>query len=56
VLEPFADIFSPDVDFMSNFRFTDGVDGSDPIIGLPYTFTLVDAVGNKNPGTTKTDI
>ncbi len=56
VLKTYTDIFSPDVDFVSSFRFTDGIQGVYPIAGKPYTFTLLDAVGNTIPGTTKTDV
>jgi len=56
VLKPYTDIFSPDVDFVSSFRFTDGIDGVYPIVGEPYTFTLLDAVGNPIPGSTTTDV
>jgi hypothetical protein len=56
ILKPYTDIFSPNVDFVSSFRFTDGIQGVYPISGEPYTFTLLDAVGNPIPGTTKTDV
>jgi hypothetical protein len=56
VLKPGTDIFSPNVDFISEFRFTDGIHGKYPIIGKQYSFTLLDASGNPIPGSTQTDI
>ena len=51
----YTDIFSPDVDFVSEFRYLGGYE-DDPISGEPYTFTLLDALGNPIPGTTQTDV
>jgi hypothetical protein len=55
VVPPFTDIYSdPYVDFVSEFRFfTD--DQREVISGQPYTFTLLDALGNPIPGATRTD-
>jgi hypothetical protein len=50
----YTDIFSPHVDFISQFRFTEGIE-SPPIPGLPYTFTLLDALGNPIDGAVSTD-
>jgi hypothetical protein len=56
VIVPFyTDIFSPQVDFISEFRYLQGFEG-DPISGQPYTFTLLDALGNPIPGTTRSDV
>jgi hypothetical protein len=58
-LPPYTDIFSPDVDFVSRFRYTipfDLADNVDPIAGQPYYFTLLDVLGNPIPGSLKTDI
>ena len=46
---PFTDIFSPHVDFISQFRYVFGASG-DPISGGTYTFTLLDTLGNPIPG------
>jgi heat shock protein HslJ len=50
----YTDIFSPNVDFVGRFRFTLGLE-SPPISGLPYTFTLLDALGNPIEGAVSTD-
>jgi hypothetical protein len=56
VVVPFyTDIFSPDVDFISQFRYLENYDG-DPTSGEPYTFTLLDALDNPIPGTSQTDV
>jgi hypothetical protein len=51
----FTDIFSPNVDFISQFRYSKEEPG-DPTNGKVYTFTLLDALGNPIPGATETDI
>lgn len=51
----YTDIFSPQVDFISEFRYLETSAG-DPISGQPYTFTLLDALGDPIPGTTQTDV
>jgi hypothetical protein len=53
IVEPYTDIFSPQIDFISRFRFGKLLD-KDPIPGV-YTFDLLDAAGNVIPGTTRTD-
>lgn len=55
VVPPYTDIFSPNVDFITSFRYATGRVG-EPVRGQPYTFTLLDALGNPIPGTTKTDV
>jgi hypothetical protein len=58
-LPPYTDIFSPEVDFVSKFRYTipyDQAEDRDPIAGSPYYFTLLDIFGNPIPGSTKPDI
>ena len=53
-VEYYTDLFSPDVDFIGRFRFT-GSPGGPPIVGMPYTFTLLDALGNPIEGAVSTD-
>lgn len=56
VIVPFyTDIFSSQVDFVSEFRFLQSFEG-DPISGQAYTFTLLNALGNPIAGTTQTDV
>ena len=55
VIPPYTDIFSPNVDFITSFRYLAGRAG-EPVSGEPYTLTLLDALGNPIPGTTKTDV
>lgn len=56
VVVPFySDLFSPTVDFVSNFRFLDGLEGL-PVVGGTYTFSLLDVLGKQIPGTTVTDV
>jgi hypothetical protein len=56
IVVPFyTDIFSPGVDFVSQFRYLESFSG-DAISGEPYTFTLLDGLGNPIPGTTATDV
>ena len=52
---PYTDIFSPDVNFISTFRFLTGFEGQ-PIAGEIYSFTLLDILGNPIPGTTSEDV
>lgn len=54
VVPPFTDIFSPNVDFITNFRYLTSIAG-EPISGQAYTLTLLDALGNPIPGATKSD-
>lgn len=55
VVPPYTDIFSPNVDFITSFRYVTGRPG-EPVSGQPYTLTLLDALGNPIPGTQKTDV
>lgn len=58
-LTPYTDIFSPDVDFISRFRYIipfDQAESVDPIAGKPYYFTLLDVLGNPIAGGSKTDL
>lgn len=55
VIVPFyTDIFSPGVDFVSQFRYLESHPG-DAVSGEPYEFTLLDALGDPIAGTTRTD-
>ncbi len=55
VIVPFyTDIFSPHVDFISEFRYLESYPG-DAVSGEPYEFTLLDALGDPIAGTTRTD-
>jgi protocatechuate 3,4-dioxygenase beta subunit len=51
----YTDIFSPFVDFVSEFRFLLQLEGA-PISGEIYTFTLLDILGNPIPGAIAEDI
>lgn len=58
IVAPFTDIFSPTVDFISEFRYLqpwEELDIGDPMTSEHYTFTLLDALGKPIPGTTKMD-
>jgi len=55
IAEPFSDIFSPHIDFVSAFRYLASLEGA-PIAGQPYTFTLLDALGRPSPGAESVDI
>lgn len=52
---PFTDLFSPSVDFVSEFRFGGGEDGF-PIVGEPYELVLLNARGEPILGTETTDV
>ena len=54
-LPPYTDVFSPDVDFVSLFRFIGLVDGL-PVAGGTYTFTALDILGEPIPGVVTTDV
>lgn len=51
----YTDIFSPDVDFISFFRYLENIETS-PTAGEPYAFVLLDALGQPIPGTEAADI
>ena len=58
IVPPYTDIFSPNVDFVNEFRYFipfDQAEDGDPIAGQPYKFTLLDVLGNPIPGATVTD-
>jgi hypothetical protein len=50
----YTDMFSPSVDFISEFRFIGGYPGA-PISGKPYQFILLDVLGQPIPGTESQD-
>jgi len=52
----YTDIWSPDADFVTVFRFRGIIDGALPISGQPYQFVLLDILGNPIPGTETEDI
>jgi hypothetical protein len=54
VIPFFTDIFSRQADFISQIRYLDSDPGNADTSG-PYTFTLLDALGDPIPGTTQTD-
>jgi hypothetical protein len=53
---PFTDVFSPNVDFITQFRYLKLEVGVTPPSGGVHTFTLLDALSNPIAGTTKTDV
>jgi hypothetical protein len=55
IVEPYTDLFTPYVDFVSEFRYQTALSGG-PASGQPYTFTLLDVLDNPIPGTTRTDV
>ncbi len=56
VIEEYTDIFSPNVDFMAMFRFLHFYEGDLPVVGKPYTFVLLDLLGDIIPGTESQDV
>jgi hypothetical protein len=50
----FTDLFSPQVDFINEFRFLGNLDGF-PKVGGTYTFTLLDVQGQPIAGATTSD-
>jgi hypothetical protein len=56
IIEHYTDIFSPHVDFVGRFRYFEHFEGEHPIVGEPYTFTLLDMFGNPISGTESTDV
>lgn len=54
VLPGFTDLFSPTVDFVTDFRYLDGTGGT-PAAGEPHVFRLLDVLGNPIPGAVFTD-
>jgi hypothetical protein len=55
LLQPNTDIFTPWVDFVTDFRFEGGVAGF-PTVGEPYGFVLLDALGEPLAGTQREDV
>jgi len=53
-VEYYTDLFSPNVDFVGRFRFT-GTSEIPVVPGMPYTFTLLDALGQPIEGAVSTD-
>lgn len=51
----YTDIFSPDVDFIGNFRYIGGFENETPVVGEPYHFVLLDLFGDAIPGTESRD-
>jgi hypothetical protein len=49
-----TDIFTPDVNFIDQFRFHYPIEGT-PITGEPYRFTLLDVLGEAIPGVAAQD-
>jgi hypothetical protein len=54
-IPPHVDIFSPDTDFVNEFRYLLDSQGM-PISGEVYSFTLLDILGNPIPGTSSEDV
>lgn len=54
ILDPYTDIFSPDVDFVTRFRFLSEVSGR-PVVGNPHIFTALDIAGQPIEGVTSSD-
>ena len=55
VADPFTDIFTPGVDFVSEFRFIAFAEQV-PMIGEEFQFTLLDVFGTPIPGATGVDV
>lgn len=55
IVRPFTDLFSPDVNFVSLFRYADSYSYGLPISG-GYSFTLLDVFGDPIPGATTVDM
>lgn len=55
ILPPYTDVFSPEVDWLTMFRFSTCEPGM-PIAGGTYTFTALDAAGSPIPGVAATDV
>ncbi|MBM3180366.1 MAG: hypothetical protein FJZ86_08425 [Chloroflexi bacterium] len=51
----YTDLFSPNVNFVDNFRYLQDFPNL-PAAGETYTFTLLDVFGDPIPGTTVTDV
>ena len=55
VVHHYTDIFSPEVDFVGNFRYIGWFENESPVVGEPYHFVLLDLFGDAIPGTESTD-
>ena len=54
VLDPYTDVFSPNVDFVTTFRFLAHISGR-PVVGNPHIFTALDIAGQPIEGVTSSD-
>ena len=54
IVPPNTDIFSPEVDFVTTFRFVQSY-SMEPVVGM-YTFYALDATGQPIPGVSGTDV
>lgn len=55
ILPPYTDVYTPDVDWVTEFRFAAMYLGL-PVAGGTYTFDALDVAGNPIPGVQNTDI
>ena len=55
LISPYTDVFSPDVDFINEFRFIGSIAGL-AINGGIYTFVALDILGNPIAGVMNTDV
>jgi hypothetical protein len=55
ILQPYTDVFSPGVDWLTQFRFILNVEGL-PTQGKPYAFAALDVAGNPIPGLVTYDV
>jgi hypothetical protein len=55
IIPPYTDVFSPDVDWVTLFRFATAELGM-PVAGGTYTFTALDVAGDPIPGVQATDV
>lgn len=56
IASPYTDVFSPNIDFIQNFRFLNNYNSVGPVPNEPYLFSLLDALGNPIPGTNQVDV
>jgi len=54
ILDPYTDLYTPDVDFVTKFRFLGHVSGR-PVVGNAYIFTPLDIAGQPIEGVTSSD-
>jgi hypothetical protein len=55
ILQPYTDVFSPGVDWLTQFRFILNLEGL-PTQGKPYTFAALDVAGNPITGLVTYDV